>query len=270
MNIAIGSYRNPRDREAKIDAYKKLLQAQINLGKLTEQAFKDKLARGDAPYVPTPLERSQYSTQSEFLSDLNEQERVAIQKTKELLPFGTEARTFVLDMLRPRESVIDPRSPSVASTTLPRVVLYNQYFDRFVKEQLKGISRLSSASLLRAWFEFIDSLTADLLPKQGVIDAIKNTIQRMITRLAPDPAERKEADGLLAILDERVLSEGQLSMMKSTLEQTPTFEAIQQLRKTLQPTTKPSSRIPIVPAIVVSPPVGAPPRPPVGRKTRRK
>ena len=259
MNIAIGAYRNPQDRDAKIAAYKKLLQAQINLGKLTEQAFKERSARGDALYVPTPLERPRYATQSEYLADLNEQENIAIQKTKELFPFGDDARKFVLDDLRPREMVLDPLAQP-GSPSLPRVVLYNQYFDRFTQRRLKGISRLTPSSLLRAWSEFIDSLTEDLIPKQRVIDSIKGQVSRLLS-MAKTQSDIKLGNDLLDVIDTELASEELLTRINNQLKRQFDFDSIRTILANYRPTGRSRAGLPPAPRIPPAP--GAPPAPPV-------
>ncbi len=255
MSVVIGSYKNKSDRDAKMNAYKKMLIARQRINQLSESAFKDKSVRGDAPYIPSPVETKLYDTTEEELADLNSQEQKAIQLVKTVLPKRNDAVVWVLQTLNPRGITTDPLSPAGARANLSNVQLLNKYWGRFQNEDLKGLQNLGSAQLKNLWDEFLEGLSEDLLPKQSVIDSINGLLDTLSARLGAPTAE---ITALKAELRNRTFTERQLKTIEKSLLTNLTNDTVRSFVGIAPPL---GAVVPAAPPAPPVAPIGAPPKP---------
>lgn len=226
MSIAIGSYKNRADYLAKVEGYMKTLRANAKLSALSEQAFREKRMRGDAPYIPTPIESKLYATTSEEMADLNAQEAQAIQNVKSVLPKRDDAVVFVTKVLNPRGVIADPLSDPGARTQSTNVQLFNRYWGRFEATKLKGIKNISPSVLKRMWDEYLDLVEEDVLPKQRVIESIKSQLNRLYNRIGVVTPEMKTLEDAL---DNRMFSEKELDAINKALISSLSVDTIRRL-----------------------------------------
>ena len=210
---SIGSYTSIADRQNKMTAYKKLLTARSNINRMSEAAFIDKVARGDSPYIPSPVERKDYATTEEEQADLNRQEQLAVQKVKEVLPLRDDALKFVMSTLGPRTVTSDPLQP-IGSAPTTMVALLNRYWARFSASVLKGIRNLTPIALNRLWLEYLDSLEEDLLPKEKTVQSIRTYLADVEAKYGPTG----EVNTIRDMLSTMSLSESQLNNIYSTIK----------------------------------------------------
>jgi hypothetical protein len=169
MDIAIGSYTSPSDRADKFNAYKKLLIAQSNIQRRAELAFKDKLERGDVPYVRKLEEIPRFATTTEALLDVSDQQRKALANAREVLPRGSEAMTF-LNMIG-TGSQTDPAT----GEALNAPAVFNRYFSK-LKERVKDRT-VTPESLKKYYDRVLDEAVDDLIPNKKVKDSIMSQLE---------------------------------------------------------------------------------------------
>jgi hypothetical protein len=191
MDISVGQYRNPADRQEKFNAYKKLLIAQSNLQRRSEMAFKEKRDREGAPYIRKIDELPRFASTADELADIDSQKVTALNNAKELLPLRNDARDFIngLDF---KGNIPDPINPS---ETLNTYALFNRYFPK-LKERVKNIKSLTPSSLKEYYSRTLDNLVDDLIPSKKLKDTVIDRLNNIGTFYVVGP-EKDRVDELI-------------------------------------------------------------------------